>query len=68
MVYSYTVVVNKLYPFLSEVILLVYIPIGRIYPQFSLFIFWFADRGVELERGRACHLGGRFLYSIRPFV
>ena len=68
MAYSYTVVVNSLNPYLPLVILLVYTPVGEQYPQFSLFILLFAVRGVALKRGSACNLGGRFLYSVQPFV
>ena len=50
-------------PHLIVVILLMYTPVGRHHSQSNLFIFKFADRDIELMRGRACHLGGRFLYS-----
>ena len=65
--YSYTKVVS-LYLYVPEVIVLVYTPIERLYAQFSLFVIYFADRGVELKRGKAFHLGGRILYNVQPFV
>ena len=63
MVYSFTIVVNKLCPYLLAVILLLYTLVGRHYPQFSLVIFQFAVGGADLKRGRVCHPGGSGIVS-----
>ena len=63
-VYSYTIVVNNMYPYLLFVIPLLYTTVGRHYPRISLLNFWLAHN--LSGAGHLTMLTG-FLYNIQLF-